>query len=150
MIKFDIVFSIAIYQVAQANMKKTLSGISRVIAFLVIGWASLVAPVFAQSTFFSPDYSPDVASLDFSEVASPIWANLPGELPNHGLGEVDLAECEETQEEQRHIGADKSVLLWSSDPRDSFGYLCTKPGTGLFFPALRKRYLVFHCLRINC
>ena len=131
-------------------MKKTLSGISRLIAFLALGLASLVSPVFAQSTLPSPDYSSDAVHFDFSEIASPLWANLPVELPNHGLGEVDLAECEETQEEERHFGADEGVFWLSADPREGYGYFCKKPGTGLFFPAFGKRYLVFHCLRINC
>ncbi|MDP4710610.1 MAG: hypothetical protein NWS63_05405 [Saprospiraceae bacterium] len=125
-------------------MKINLSGTFSLLAFLVLLGLNLVQPIVARGSI-----SIEVVDVDPELIGSSELGAVPDKLPHPLLGEIDPAECEETQKEERH--SNTADLISAAFSFSAHLYqLRTAPVCVRAYPAVRKRYLAFHCLRINC
>lgn len=130
-------------------MKINSTGIFRKSTLLTLLLVYLLVPVFAQSASTSPAaFHSFISAAD--QAFLPKVAGTPDHLPHTILKEM-LCEVEELQEEEdsdhNHtpdiVAYDLSNLV---EVQEASMYASCK----YVHLSQRKKYLVFHCLRINC
>lgn len=125
-------------------MNTKLPATFRFLIFLLLFGLQLANPLFARESI-----SIEVVEIDRESGVLLELGAIPDKLPHSLLGELDPAECEETQEEERHMDAADLISAALSFSEHLY-QLRTAPNCAQVYPILRKRYLAFHCLRINC
>ncbi len=125
-------------------MKTKLPGIFRLLPLLILLGFHLASPVIARGS-----NSFEVIVADRETGAWLEWGSTPEQLPHFLFGDLDPAECEESQEEERHFSDSCAAIpVWGNFA----AHLRTgsQPVCERYYPVFQKRYLAFHCLRINC